>query len=114
LSLRALALNSNIDKAGVSSKNNFTLDNLFIASFKVIHSVSSNSPFLILSLDICVWADNILITNCGAVISKEKNAMGKPNSTAIFRAIDRAKAVFPIPGLAAIIIKSDGCNPPVS
>ena len=34
--------------------------------------------------------------------------------TEIFRAIDNEKAVFPIPGLAAIIIKSLGCQPEVS
>ena len=32
---------------------------------------------------------------------------------AIFLAIERTKAVFPIPGRAAIIIKSDGCQPEV-
>ena len=35
-------------------------------------------------------------------------------STAIFLAIDRINAVFPIAGRAAIIIRSDGCQPPVS
>ena len=33
---------------------------------------------------------------------------------AIFLAIDNAKAVFPIPGLAAIITRSLGCHPDVS
>ena len=31
----------------------------------------------------------------------------------MFRAIDSTNAVFPIPGRAAIIIKSDGCQPDV-
>ena len=34
--------------------------------------------------------------------------------TEIFRAIDNEKAVFPIPGRAAIIIKSLGCHPEVN
>ena len=33
---------------------------------------------------------------------------------AIFLAIDKTKAVLPIPGLAAIIIKSEFCHPDVT
>ena len=47
-------------------------------------------------------------------ISKEKKATGICLVTAIFRAIERVNAVFPIPGRAAIIIKSLGCHPEVN
>ena len=49
-----------------------------------------------------------------ADISREKNATGILFSTEIFLAIERVKAVLPIPGLAAIIIKSLSCHPDVS
>ena len=43
-----------------------------------------------------------------------KKATGISFITAIFLAIDNVNAVFPIPGLAAIIIKSLGCQPEVN
>ena len=47
-------------------------------------------------------------------ISKEKNATGISLVTAISLAIERVNAVLPIPGRAAMIIKSLGCHPDVS
>ena len=49
-----------------------------------------------------------------ADISNEKNATGILFSTVIFLAMDSVNAVLPIPGLAATIIKSLGCQPEVN
>ncbi len=53
------------------------------------------------------------LTNCKEDISKENIAIGRLKSTAALRAIDNTKAVFPIPGRAARITKSDFCQPEV-
>ena len=53
------------------------------------------------------------VINCTEDISREKKATGVCLVTAIFLAIDRVSAVLPIPGRAAIIIKSLGCHPEV-
>ena len=45
---------------------------------------------------------------------REKNATGIFCLTDIFLAIDRARAVLPIPGLAATITRSLGCQPEVN
>ena len=52
--------------------------------------------------------------NCKEDISKEKKATGIFFKTEMFLAIDKVKAVFPMPGLEAIIIKSLGCQPEVN
>ena len=54
------------------------------------------------------------IINCSALISSEKNATPFSKSTATLRASDSTKAVLPIDGRAAMIIRSDGCQPSVS
>ena len=47
------------------------------------------------------------------LISKLKIATGLLKSTDAFLAMLNTNAVFPIPGLEAITIKSDFCQPPV-
>ena len=47
-------------------------------------------------------------------ISKEKKATGICLVTAIFRAMESVNAVLPIPGRAAMMIKSLGCHPEVN
>lgn len=54
------------------------------------------------------------LTNWTLLISSENIATGIFMSTAIFFAIDSTKAVFPMAGRAAIIIRSDFCQPDVS
>ncbi len=54
-----------------------------------------------------------LMESCSLDISKEKTATGLRSLRATFLAIFNAKAVFPMLGLAARIIKSDFCNPDV-
>jgi len=57
--------------------------------------------------------DIIRLTNSTLLISREKKPIGIPLSIAKFFAIVTTKAVLPIAGLAAIIIKLDGCQPAV-
>ena len=52
--------------------------------------------------------------SCTEDISNEKKATGVFFKTAIFLAIDNVRAVLPIPGLAAMTIRSLGCQPEVS
>ena len=77
------------------------------------HSCFSNFPVRNFSEDKPVSEEIKRVINCTEAISNENNATGIPKSIAIFRAIDNTKAVFPIAGLAAIIIKSLGCQPEV-
>ena len=52
--------------------------------------------------------------SCSLDISRENTATGTRSSTATLRARFRAKAVFPILGRAARIMRSDFCRPEVS
>ncbi len=53
------------------------------------------------------------VISCTLLISNENTATGILLSTAIFFAIDNTKAVFPIPGRAAKMTKSEACHPDV-
>ena len=77
------------------------------------HSKLANFPCLIFSPSISETLTIKRLTNCTLDISNEKIATGKLYSTAIFFAIESTKAVFPIAGRAAIMIKSDFCHPEV-
>ena len=54
------------------------------------------------------------IINCTEDISSEKNATPCSWSTAILRAIESTNAVLPIEGRAAMITRSDNCQPSVT
>ena len=61
------------------------------------------------------WDINIVGTDISSLaISKLKINTDAPDRIAVFWAILRTKAVFPIAGLAAKIISSCGCNPLVA
>src|SRR5690606_39327928 len=53
------------------------------------------------------------LTNCTDDISRENTATALLWSTAALRATDKTNAVLPIAGRAAIITKSEGCQPEV-
>ncbi len=54
------------------------------------------------------------IISCTADISSEKKATPCSWSTAMLRAIESTKAVLPIEGRAAMMIRSDSCQPSVT
>ena len=83
-------------------------------TFNCSHSNFSSLPVLSFSEFKPVSDEINLVINCILDISNEKNATGILFSTDIFLAIDNVKAVLPIPGLAAIIIRSLGCHPDVN
>ena len=86
-----------------------------------LKSSLDNSALRILSPDIFDCSAKILVANCSDDISKEKKTTLPPstsilspssfssslNFSAALKAIFVPKAVFPIEGLPAIIIKSD-------
>jgi hypothetical protein len=84
---------------------------VFTLTLSCSHSCFSSFPVLNFSEERPVSEEIRRVINCTEDISSEKNATGKPLLTAIFRAIESVSAVLPIPGLAAMIIKSLGCHP---
>ena len=113
-SLLALALNSKIVKDGLSSINNGDDSRSETLIFNCCHSWSASLPVLSLSDDNPVSDEINLVISWTDDISSEKKATGIFCWTEIFLAIESANAVFPIPGLAAIITRSLGCHPDVS
>ena len=112
--LLALALRSKMDKEGVSSINKGAVSKAFTLTFNCSHSCFSSLPVLSFSEDNPVSEEISLVINCTEDISNEKNATPWLLFTAILRAMESVRAVLPIPGLAATIIKSLGCHPEVS
>ena len=108
-----MARKSKIDKEGVSSIKIGASDKRFTLTFNCSHSWGSRFPLRSFSEVKPVSEDIILVINWTDDISREKTATAWLKSIAIFLAIEITKAVFPIPGRAAIIIKSDGCQPEV-
>ena len=112
-SLRALLCNSNTLKPGVSSIYiGAPMRSLTLVS-SLFHSCLVSRPFLILSPSISQTFIIRRLTNCTLDISNENIATGRLKFTAIFFAMDNTKAVLPIAGRAAIIIRSDFCQPDV-
>ena len=111
--LLAFALRSNIESDGVSSTYKGAFSKELTFTFNCSHSWLANLPVLSFSDDKPVSEDINLVISWTEDISREKKATGRSLTTEIFLAIDNVKAVFPIPGLAAIIIKSLGCQPEV-
>ncbi len=54
------------------------------------------------------------LTSCRLLISRENMAVGILRLTAMFLAMERTKAVFPIAGRAAMMMRSEFCHPEVS
>src|SRR5690606_15558093 len=77
-------------------------------------SCFSNLPVRNFSEDRPVSEDINLVINCTDDISKEKKATPILEFTAIFLAMDKVRAVLPIPGRAATITRSLGCHPEVN
>ena len=109
-----LARKSNTESDGVSSiyKGAFSSSDTFEKS--LCHSSSLIWPFRNFSEEIPVSEAIILVISCTEAISRENRAMGILCSTAIFLAMESRNAVLPIAGRAAMIIKSEFCQPPVS
>ena len=105
--------NSKTESAGVSSTNNGLPYRSLILLSNCAHSCGSSCPLLIFVPSISQVFEITRLTNCTFDISRENNATGMPCSTAIFFAIDNAKAVFPMAGRAARITKSEFCHPDV-
>ena len=104
---------SKIDSEGVSSMYKGAFSKSLTLTFNCSHSCGSKSPFRSFSEVSPVSLEIKRVINCTEDISNEKSATGSFPETAIFLAIDNTNAVFPIPGRAAIIIKSEGCHPEV-
>ena len=110
---RALARNSKIVSAGVSSMYNLAFTRLWIFEFNCCHSWLSRSPFFSFSAGSSLSLERSLVTSCTEVISSEKIAIARLYPTAALRAMESTKAVLPIPGRAASTIRSAFCQPPV-
>lgn len=89
------------------------LDKCTVLSCKRCHSCSVKLLFLILSDSISASPEIKRFTSCTSAISKEKIITFLLKSNAALRIKLRAKAVLPIAGRAARMIKSDGCQPEV-
>ncbi len=103
-----------MDSDGVSSMNKGAFSKAFTFTFSCSHSCFSNLPVRNFSEESPVSEEIKRVINCTDDISQEKNATGILWFTAMFLAMDKVSAVFPIPGRAAMIIKSLGCQPEVS
>src|SRR5690606_36034017 len=103
-----------MDKDGVSAVNNSARSNSFTLTYNRTASYYSNFPFLIFSDESLVYEEINRVINCTLDISKKKKATPLLASMAMFRAIDKTNVVLPIPGRAAMIIKSEGCHPEVN
>ena len=79
--------------------------------FSCCHSYSAKSPLRSLSAGSEVSVEIRRVTSCTDDISKEKNATGRWKSTAALRAKFKAKAVLPMLGRAARMMRSDFCQP---
>ena len=76
-------------------------------------SSASKLPERSFSLSTLASAESSLVTNCSLDISrlKTKVAPGASERVATYLAMFSAKAVLPIAGRAATMIRSEGCNP---
>ena len=108
------ALKSKIEREGVSSMKRGAFSNPETLLNSLCHSSSFRVPFLNFSEEIRVSEAIILVMSCTDAISRENNAIGICCSTVIFLAMERMNAVFPIAGRAAMMMRSVGCQPPVS
>ena len=98
----------------MSSIYNGAFSRFLTLTLSCSHSCFSSLPVLNLSEFKPVSDEINLVINWIEDISKEKKARGIWLSIAILLVIDKARAVLPIPGLAAIITRSLCCHPAVS
>ena len=119
--LLALARREGIVKIGLSSIIKFRLSNLELMFAIFLKSSFDNSALRILSPEIFDCSANILVANCSEDISREKKTTFPPsvsifspsvfsislNLSAALKAIFVPRAVLPIEGLPATIIKSE-------
>ncbi len=111
---RDFALISRTEMFGESSIKMGAWDKTPAASVIFIQSSWVMNPLL--KRDESILASLLSIRNdsCSLDISRENMATAELLSTAAFFAILSAKAVFPIPGRPARIIRSDFCKPAVN
>ena len=102
-----------MDRAGVSSIIRFELKSTLIFSISCIHSDSFSLPLAIFSAEIPDSIAKSLCTSWVADISKEKKATFLLKVRAALRAMESTKDVLPIPGRAAMMIRSERCQPPI-
>src|ERR1700728_3559387 len=91
---RALALNSNMEMAGVSSMNMGALDKRPAAFVSKGQSEGERKPVRTLWASTWAWEHNMRWTNCSLDISKEKIATGTLCSRQAFSAKETAKALL--------------------
>lgn len=111
---RAFALRSNIDNEGVSSIWRGAFSNACVLILSCSRSCFSSFPDLNFSEESHVSEEISLVMSCTEDISNENNPTGMLLLTAMFLAMESTKAVFPIPGRAAIMTKSEFCRPAVT
>src|SRR5690625_464219 len=111
---RAFARKSNMDNDGVSSIYKGAASKSFTLTLSCSHSCFSKLPVRSVSELKPVSEEIRRVINWTDDISNEKKATGTLWSMAIFLAMERVSAVFPIPGLAELIIKSLCYHPEVS
>ena len=98
----------------MSSIKSGAVESGLIAVSMCFHCSGVRSPLRTLRESSSDSATTKRIISCWALISSEKNATPFSKSTATFRASESTKAVLPIDGRAAMMIRSDGCHPSVS
>lgn len=94
--------------------NNGAVPNGLVADSRCRHCSGVRRPDLTSLPESPVSAMIRRIISCTEDISSEKNATPCSWSTAMLRAIESTKAVLPIEGRAATMIRSDSCQPSVT
>ena len=113
-SRRHFARKSNTEREGVSSMYRGAFSRAETLENSRCHSSSLICPFLNFSDEIPVSEAIIRVMSCTDAISRENNASGISCCTAMFLAMESRKAVLPIAGRAAMMMRSEFCQPPVS
>ena len=111
LSLRALERSSPIPRAWVSSNRIRMPARVLTASLRRTHSSSRSLPARTILESSFDSATSRRMSSCSLGISRLKNAMEALCFSAIFRAMVSTKAVFPIEGRAAMMMRSPFCQP---
>ncbi len=113
-SRRAFERNSKTESAGVSSMNRGAEPSGLVADSRWRHCSGVRRP-LFTSLPLRPVSATIRrIMSCTEDISSEKNATPASWSTAMLRAMVSTKAVLPIDGRAATMMRSESCQPSVT
>src|SRR5208282_1885110 len=102
-----------MEMAGVSSMNIGAFDSRPAALVSKGQSDGERNPVRTLCASTWACEHSMRWTNCSLDISREKIATGTLCPRQAFSAMDTAKALFPIDGRPAMMIKSDFCKPEV-